>query len=159
MPVASAPHAERAARLVASSPDSNVWQGRVSPNGRWIVFNTIKPTAAEVSTLFVVAASGGAWTRISPVASFDDKARWAPDGRAIYFVSNRASSLNIWGQRFDPDRGRPVGEPFQVTAFESSEQMLSPSVRNLGLTVAHDRLVFPMTALSGNVWVLDDVDR
>ena len=58
-PCADAPHAERTMREVAADPGANVWQGRFSPDGRWIVFNTIKPTAAEVSTVYVVAATGG----------------------------------------------------------------------------------------------------
>jgi Tol biopolymer transport system component len=157
--VADAPRAERSMREVAADPGANVWQGRFSPDGRWIVFNTIKPTAAEVSTIHVVAATGGAWTKISEVDSFDDKARWSPDGRTIYFVSNRNGSLNVWGRRVDPATGRPNGAAFQVTRFESSEQMLSTSIAQLGMAVARDRLVIPITSLSGNVWILDNADR
>lgn len=157
--VDAAPHAERTMREIAADAGVNVWQGRFSADGRWIVFNTIKPTVAEVSTLYVVSAAGGPWTKISEGAWFDDKARWAPDGRTIYFVSNRDASLNVWGRRFDPTTGRPVGDAFQVTRFETSERMLSTSVAGLGMAVARDRLVIPITSLSGNVWILDNVDR
>jgi Tol biopolymer transport system component/DNA-binding winged helix-turn-helix (wHTH) protein len=157
--VASAPHAERTMRVVAADAEANVWQGRFSPDGRWIVFNTIKSTAAETSTVYVVAASGGVWTPVTDGAAFDDKARWAPDGRTIYFVSSRTTSLNVWGRRFDPETGRPVGEPFQVTRFDTPEQMLSPSIAQLGMAVSRDRLVVPITNVSGNVWLLDAVDR
>jgi Tol biopolymer transport system component/DNA-binding winged helix-turn-helix (wHTH) protein len=157
--VADAPHAERTMREVAADPGANVWQGRFSPDGRWIVFNTIKPTAAEVSTIYVVATTGGPWTKISEGPWFEDKARWASDGRTIYFVSNRDTSLNVWGRRFDPVKGAPVGEAFQLTRFESSERMLSTSIAQLGMAVARDRLIVPITSLSGNVWILDNVDR
>jgi Tol biopolymer transport system component len=158
-PVSAAPHAERSMRVIAADAQANVWQGRFSPNGRWIVFNTITPTAAEVSTVYVVAAEGGAWTRISEGAAFDDKARWAPDGRTIYFVSNRTTALNVWGRRFDPEKGEPTGEPFQVTRFDRSDQVLTTAMAQLGLAVGRDRLVAPITSLSGNVWLLDAVDR
>ena len=75
-------------REIAADAAVNVWQGRFSPDGRWIAFNAIKPSAAEVSTLYVVAATGGAWTKISEVDSFDDKARWATDGRSLAAAGN-----------------------------------------------------------------------
>lgn len=158
-PVAAAPHAERSMRELAADPAANVWQGRFSPDGRWVVFNTIKPTEAEVSTVFVVPAAGGPWVRISEGAAFDDKARWAPDGRTIYFLSNRAASLNIWGRRVDPATGQPQGAAFQVTHFEGSAQMISTAIAPLGMAVSRDRLVVPITSLSGNVWILENVDR
>lgn len=158
-PVEAAPRAEQAMRVVAADPAANVWQGRFSPDGRWIVFNTIRPTRAEVSTIVAVRTTGGAWTPITEGASFDDKARWAPDGRTIYFVSNRGGSLNVWGRRFDPARGQVEGEPFIVTSFESADQMLMPRMGPLGVTVSRDRLVIPLTSVSGNVWTLEEPGR
>lgn len=37
--------------------------------------------------------------------------RWSRDGTRLAF--------NVWGIRFNPVRGRPLGEPFRVTSFES----------------------------------------
>ncbi len=156
-PVSSAPHAERHLRMVASHPEVNLWQARFSPDSRWISFNAIDPTEAGASAIYAVPVSGGQWTAVTDGKWFDDKPRWAPDGRMVYFVSNRTGFFNVWGRRFDPARGTPVGEPFQVTRFASPAlQMVSQS---LGLAVARDRLVLAVTSLSGELWILDNVDR
>ncbi len=74
------------------------------------------PTIAE-SALYVVPAAGGAWTRITDGKHWDDKPRWSPDGKTIYFVSGRGGFFNVWGIHFDPAEGKPVGEPFRVSTF------------------------------------------
>jgi Tol biopolymer transport system component len=157
--VDAAPQAERSMRVIAADPQANLWQGRFSPDGRWVAFNMIRPAEAEISTIYVVGATGGPLTRITEGKWFDDKARWAPDGRTIYFVSNRSTSLNVWGRRFNPARGQPEGEPFLVTNLGSSEQMLLPRMGPLGMAVSKDRLIVPVTSLSGNVWTLDTPGR
>lgn len=157
--VDAAPTAERSARVIAADGRFNVWQGRFSPDGRWVTFNAIRPAEAEISTIYVAPSRGGPWAQITEGRSFDDKARWAPDGRTIYFVSNRGTSLNVWGRRFDPARGEPVGEPFVVTSFGAADQMLLPQMGPLGLAIARDRLVITVTNLSANVWTLDDPSR
>jgi len=143
--------------VVASHPELNLWQGRFSPDCRWISFNAINPAEAGASAIYAVPVSGGQWTTITDGKWFDDKPRWAPDGRLVYFVSNRTGFINVWGRRFDPARGTPVGEPFQVTRFQSSaQQMVSQS---LGMAVTRDRLVLSVASLSGELWILDNVDR
>ena len=50
--------------------------------------------------------------------SWDDKPRWSPDGRLIYFVAGRGGFFNVWGVGFlDAAKGKPVGKPFAVTSF------------------------------------------
>jgi WD40 repeat protein len=56
--------------------------------------------------------------------NWDDKPRWSPDGRTIYFLSGRGGFFNVWGIHFDPDAGEPVGQPFQVSKFESPRLMV-----------------------------------
>jgi len=77
----------------------------------------------------------------------------------IYFVSNRGGFFNVWGIRFDPVAGKPVGEPFRVTAFESPGQMVLPNVQRKEISLAADRLVLPIMEVSGSIWILENVDR
>ena len=37
-PLAAAPHAETAVRVLAEDKEDAVWQGKFSPDGRWICF-------------------------------------------------------------------------------------------------------------------------
>src|SRR5205814_1594754 len=88
-PLDAAPHGETQMIIVASNPEYHLWQGRFSPDGHWISFNAYKATDGAVSTIYVVPVSGGPWVRITEGQYWDDKPRWSPDGKAIYFVSNR----------------------------------------------------------------------
>ncbi|HEV8130450.1 MAG TPA: protein kinase, partial [Acidobacteriota bacterium] len=84
LPLSAAPRAEIQGHLIASDPEQNLWQGRFSPDGRWICFNAVKATAGGISTIYVVPAPGGKWTRITEGKYWDDKGRWSPDGKTIY---------------------------------------------------------------------------
>ena len=57
---------------------------------RWITFLAHDLLSASTSTVYVIPTSGGAWRAITDGAWFDDKPRWGPDGRVLYFVSNRS---------------------------------------------------------------------
>jgi len=158
-PLSAAPHAETQARAVASKPGYNLWQGRFSPDGRWICFNAIKRVGVTGSTLYVVPTSGGEWVQITEENAWADKPRWSPDGRTIYFLSSRAGFLNVWGRRFDPARGQPVGEPFQVTSFENPGRRVWENIAGGELSVSKDRLVLCIANATGSIWMLEGVDR
>jgi len=158
-PITAAPHAENQMRVVTSNPDYSLWQMNFSPDQRWISFIALKATGPTGSTIYVVPASGGDWVRITEGRYRDDKPRWSPDGRTIYYVSNRTGFLNVWGIRFNPASGGPVGEAFRVTDFESPSRMISTSSATMEISLAADRLVVNITEASGNIWVLDNVDR
>ena len=158
-PVASAPHAETAAQKIISNQAYMMFQPHFSPNGRWIVFIAIANTTNPESALYVVPASGGPWTRITEGKHWDDKPRWSADGRTIYYVSGAGGFFNLWGMHFDPLVGKPVGQPFQVSNFESPRLMIPRWIEPVGLSLAQDRLVLTMDEESGNIWLLDNVDR
>ena len=91
-----------------------------------------KPESAGVSVLGVMPSSGGKWTPLTDAKLWADKARWSPDGRTIYFISNRNGAFfDVWGIRFDPDSGRTIGEEFRVTRNRQSRPDRG-GVRRLG---------------------------
>ena len=158
-PLDAAPRAEMQMRIVASNPEYNLWQGRFSPDGRWISFNAFSATDPSVSTVYVISASGGEWTKLTEGRYWDDKPRWSPDGKAIYFVSNRTGFFNVWRVRIDPASGKPLDQPTRVTDFESATQMIMPNIIQLEMALTSDRLILPMMETSGSIWVLENVDR
>jgi len=160
LPVAAAPRAETQARVVTSSEEYSLWQTRFSPDERWISFSALKKaTDPQTNSIYVVPASGGEWIRITEGKNLDDKPRWSPDGKTIYFISNRTGFLNVYGVHFDPVTGKPLGEPFRVVAFESPSRMILTDMSKDQLGVAANRLVVTLQEVSGNIWVLENVDR
>jgi Tol biopolymer transport system component/DNA-binding winged helix-turn-helix (wHTH) protein len=158
-PTAAAPQAEKQMRVLASHPEQNLYQARYSPDSRWISFIAAKAFEAGISTIYVLPAAGGDWKRITEGKYFDDKPRWSPDGRKLYFISNRTGFFNVWGIGFDPVTGQPVGEAFRVTDFESPSQMILPDVITMEMALAADRLILPIMEVSGGIWVLENVER
>jgi Tol biopolymer transport system component len=159
LPVDAAPAAETQARHVASKPDYNLWQPRFSPDQRWICFLAVPVKDTAVRTLYVMPAAGGEWIPITEGKYHDDKPRWSPDGETIYFMSTRTGFFSLWGIRFDPDQGKPVDKPFLVKAFESPGQRVFQHVGAMDLGLSEHRFVLPLTQISGNIWVLENVDR
>lgn len=160
IPISAVPNAETAMRIVATEPSADLWAPRFSPDGRWICYLAQKPEEGGYSVLNVVSSSGGPPIRITDELSWADKPRWSPDGKTIYFISNRGSMfLNLWGIRFDPSGGKPVGEPFRITRFDSPGQMISTRISYLEMSLDSTRLCIPISKVSGSIWILGEVDR
>lgn len=158
-PIAAAPQAETQMRVVTYHPEENLYQARFSPDDRWISFCAAKVTEAGVSSISVVPAAGGEWTRITEGKYFDDKPRWSPDGRTLYFISNRTGFFNLWGIRFNPASGKAEGNPFRVTTFDNPSQMILDDVRFMEIAITTNRLILPIMEASGGIWILDNVER
>ena len=104
-----------------------------------------------------MAATGGPWIRITDGKHWDDKPQWSPDGKTIFFVSGRGGFFNVWGIRFDAVKGKPVGDPFQVTSFESPSLMVPTDIPPVELSLTQEKLVLTIAEVSGSIWILDNV--
>jgi Tol biopolymer transport system component/DNA-binding winged helix-turn-helix (wHTH) protein len=152
-------HQPATVQLLARDATKNLWVPRFSPDRRWVAFVAVDVDGGATSQVFVTPASGGIWTPITDGTSFDDKPRWSPDGRRIYFVSSRDGWLNVWGRRFSGVAGRPDGESFQVTSFAGQERILASQMSRLEFGVVGNRLFLPLTDTRANIWILDQADR
>ena len=153
LPLSSAPHAERDVRVLASDSTRDLYAARVAPNQHWISFNVVDPRQPTTSRIYVAPIGGGSWIAMSAEGGWDDKSRWAPDGRAVYTVSSRGGVSNVWGRRFDPVHGKAVGVPFQVTNFSTPRQL--PASQGMEIVVTRHRLIVPITETSSDIWILD----
>ena len=149
-------------RTALEDPGHFVWQGNVSPNGRWLAFDAQRSDEIAQSGIYV-ARSGAPlseWVRMAPDHKGADKPRWAPGGRMLYFLSNHGSSFwNLWGLRFDPDRGAAVGAPFVLTTFNSPDLVIPTALPDLELGISARRALLTLATIKGNIWMLENVDR
>ncbi len=67
--------------------------------------------------IFTIATDGSEPEGISVTddAPVDWTPVWMPDGRGLYFGSNRGGTMNLWRIDVDPQSGLPEGQPVQVT--------------------------------------------
>jgi dipeptidyl aminopeptidase/acylaminoacyl peptidase len=137
----------------------NLHNQRFSPDQQWITFLAHDLSYEPTSTVYVVPSTGGAWRAITEGVWFDDKPRWGPDGRVLYFVSNRGGIANVWGRHFDSATGTPAGEPFPVTSFRTAQFQLTPRTVQMDIAITADQLLLPMSESRSDIWMLTGVDR
>jgi Tol biopolymer transport system component len=155
-PLSAAPHAETEMKQIASDDNYDLWQGRLSPNGRWICFNAVDVNETGKSIIYVISIDGGQWFQITDNSVWSDKPRWSFDGNILYYVSNRQTPFfNIWGIKINPNQGTAVGNPFQITNFNGPRRMLSSLLASIDYGITKDQLVLPIQEVSGNIWILE----
>lgn len=141
--------------VLASDSTRNLFQQRLSPDQQWMTFIAVDPKDAGTSTVFVMPAAGGRWRALTDGQQYDDKPRWTPNGRAVYFVSDRDGLLNVWGRRFDVSAGEVVGSPFRVTSFSSPDKMMATDRVRMRFDLTARELFVPIESAKAELWILD----
>ncbi len=88
-----------------------------SPHGSRIACWGLSPTGGQ-RDIHTVSTRGGKDEKPVPVtndAPTDWNPFWSPDGRFLYFASDRGGSMNLWKVPIDERTGRTQGEPDPVT--------------------------------------------
>jgi Tol biopolymer transport system component/DNA-binding winged helix-turn-helix (wHTH) protein len=158
--LANAPRAEAAVSTLAADPAYNLWQGRFSPDGRWIAFVAQKfaePGASVIAVMPRAGANASRWLVLTDPHTIADKPRWSPDGRIIYYLRADRGFYNVWAQPFDSTSGTVAGAPYQITHFENPEFRLWQDRGRFELCVSPSRLILPISETAGSVWITHDV--
>ncbi|MGH7700980.1 MAG: hypothetical protein ACREMJ_10755, partial [Gemmatimonadales bacterium] len=91
-----------------------------SPSGRRIAFFHRLGSQVPRGHVWTVPAGGGEATAVTAGLSRDWNPVWSPDGRYLYFVSDRGGSMNLWRVRVDEASGRALADPEPVTTPATS---------------------------------------
>ena len=89
-------------------------QASFSPDGKGLAVTTRHSDARQMD-IEMVAIDGDARATIVTGPATDWNPVWSPDGRYLYFTSDRGGSMNLWRQPIDPASGQARGEPEAVT--------------------------------------------
>jgi serine/threonine protein kinase/dipeptidyl aminopeptidase/acylaminoacyl peptidase len=100
--------------LVAGPSDIDGVQPSWSPNGHRIAYWSV-PAGGGQRTVWTIPAQGGAPVRVTNDTFYNWSPAWAPDGRYLYFASDRGGSMNLWRVPIDEETGAVSGAPQAVT--------------------------------------------
>jgi eukaryotic-like serine/threonine-protein kinase len=95
-----------------------------SPHSRRIAYWGVPPGSAR-RVLWTLPAAGGEAVQVTADQHVNWNPIWSPDGRYLYFVSDRSGSMNVWRVPIDEESGRVRGDPEPVTTSSQSVGLLS----------------------------------
>ena len=91
-----------------------------SPNGSRIAYWAISGGQRDIWTM---TSSGGEPVAVTSDTAVDWNPVWSPDGKYLYFSSDRSGSMNLWRTRIDEETGQTMAEPEPVTTGASGDAM------------------------------------
>jgi Tol biopolymer transport system component len=94
--------------------DGDAVQPAWSPSGARIAFFTATGDTRQ-RDIHTIDSTGGSELAVTNDAALDWTPAWSPDGRWLYFASDRGGSMGIWRVAIDEKSGRPSGSPEPVT--------------------------------------------
>lgn len=97
------------------------------------------------SALVLVPTGGGRPVELTDRTSLNQGPVWSPDGRLLYFVSNRQGPRDIYVVDIADD-GRARGEPRRVTT--------GLGVQSMAFSATGERLTYVIYAARSNIWSL-----
>lgn len=102
----------------------------LSPNGRTIAF-TVQTVDVDQNTkpqqIYTVPLEGGTPLRLTRDGTANERPRWSPDSKQIFYTSNRSGSKQIWVMDADGSHAKQVTH----TSTEATGQLVSPDGKKL----------------------------
>ena len=74
--------------------------------------------------LFVQAAGGGPWSRLTSGPAWDREPAWSRDGSSVVFSSDRAGGFDLWRLATPAGSGGANAQPERVTTSPEPELSL-----------------------------------
>ena len=146
------------------SPDFLMSGSRFSRDGIWVAFHALH-NATNTSQIWIapfgpaIPVPPSEWIAVTDGSGLDRDPAWSPDGRFLYFISERDGFRCIWAQPLNPATRKPSGAAFPVHHFHSARFSLrhvGSRGHLIGLSVGEGALVFSIGELKGNVWLQEN---
>jgi Tol biopolymer transport system component len=121
----------------------NEWIACASGNSQAVMpgrgFGNVAPSA-----IVLIPPTGGPFITVAERTLVNLSPAWSPDGRQLYFVSNRGGPRDVYA--IDVDARGPRGEPRRVTT--------GMGVQSIAFSSAFNRLAYVTSVMRANIWSL-----
>ena len=141
-------------KIILSSPQDSIEDACLSPDGKWIAWLAGEPDGrAAVRISPADPPQGGARSAITVAAAdyFLGQPQWSPNGRWLYYLSEKNGRCSLFARELDPRAKNPVGEEREVLKSTESRLWLNFPKGNGAIAVAADRIVFEASGMIGNI--------
>jgi Tol biopolymer transport system component len=142
--------------VVLSSPQDIVEDASLSPDGKWLVWLAGEPDGRAAIRITPFGGNQGGSQGTITVAEaiyYLGSPTWSPNGRRIYYLSEKNGRCSIFVRELDPRTKNPAGEEREVFATVESRLNMNFPKGNGAIGVAADRIIFEATARSGNIYL------
>ncbi|HEX5873796.1 MAG TPA: beta-propeller fold lactonase family protein, partial [Pyrinomonadaceae bacterium] len=123
--------------------ENDAMQPSWSPNGNRIAFWFMPPNAGR-SDIATISRNGGQIEIVTKDASTNWNPMWSPDGKFLYFASDRSGNMSFWRVAIDEQTGKVLSEAEAV----STPSNLS---RHLSFSRNGRRLIYVQTDQQSNI--------
>jgi Tol biopolymer transport system component len=117
--------------------EGDALQASWSPNGLRIAYWSRPTRVGQREDIWTIPVDGGTAVAVTNGSTTDLNPVWAPDGKHLYFSSNRGGSTNIWRVPIDENSGATLGEPQAVTSIGAATSALHLSFSSDGRRLAY----------------------
>ncbi|HJQ32368.1 MAG TPA: protein kinase [Pyrinomonadaceae bacterium] len=134
-------HLETGAKRLLTQTDAV--QPSWSPHGQRVAYWFMPPNVGR-SDIATIPSRGGDAVVVTRDAATNWNPVWSPDGRFLYFASDRRGDMSFWRVEIDEETGEVHGEP---------EAVGTPSTFNRHLSFSRDgkRLLYVQTDRQSNI--------
>ena len=108
--------------------DGDALQPTFSPHQKRIAYWSRPDRYGQREHIWTIPANGGQAVAVTDGSFTDLNPVWSPEGKYLYFSSNRGGSTNIWRVAIDEDTGVTSGAPEAVTAIGANTSVLHLSL-------------------------------
>ncbi len=112
--------------------EGDALQPTSSPHYKRIAYWSRPDRYGQREHIWTIPVSGGQPVAVTDGSSTDLNPVWSPDGKYLYFSSNRGGSSNIWRVLIDEDNGVVTGAPEAVTSIGAATSVLYLSFSRTG---------------------------
>ena len=123
--------------------ENDAMQPSWSPNGSRIAFWFNPPNAGR-SDIATISKAGGEIEVVTTDASTNWNPVWSPDGKFLYFASDRSGNMSFWRVPINEETGKVLGEP---------EAVSTPATFNRHMNFSRNgkRLIYVQTDRRANI--------
>jgi Tol biopolymer transport system component/predicted Ser/Thr protein kinase len=141
---------------VLKAAEGQISEPAVSPDDRWVAFVRAKANgrgALLIAPLAAGPAEPKDWITLCDEDRFLGSPAWSPNGRWLYYLSERDGSCKVWGQALEAASKRPVGDPRIVFDGRPFGLDLNMPRGNGTVAVGRGRLVVWAGEATGNIYM------